>query len=99
MAAPKKAASKKAIETVGQRKVGRGSTRRIVKALNAFDEASKALLKELDLQIYVMDEDCKRVAPWPMLANIEPLPGQIRKEVMAVLNPDAAETEATDAAE
>ena len=84
--------------SIGQRKVGRGSTRRIVKALNAFEEASKALMKELDLQIYVMDEDCKRVGPWPMLEQIAPIPNGIRKEVMAVLNGPAEETE-TEAAE
>lgn len=92
------AKAKKSVEVIGQRKVGRGSTRRIVKALNAFEEASKALMKELDLQIYVMDEDCKRVGPWPMLEQIEQIPGGIRKEVMAVLNGPAEDTE-TEAAE
>lgn len=71
---------------VGQRKVGRGSTRRIVKALNAYEAAVEALTKELDLQIYLTNEKNERVGPWPIIAELKVIPEGIRREVMAVLN-------------
>lgn len=89
----------KAIEgSVAQRKVGRGSTRRIVKALNVYEAAVEALTKELDLQIYMTNEDNERVGPWPVIADLKRIPEGIRREVMAVLNGPTEDTE-TEAAE
>lgn len=91
--APKKAAPKKDVAiappepaNIQQRKVSRGSRRRITKALDIFEKAVDVLAKELDLQIFAANEDGSRKEAWPIIAGIKQVPTGIRSEVMAILN-------------
>lgn len=70
---------------VTQRKVGRGSRRRIRRALDDFENAMTAMLKELDLQIFLADGEGNRIAGWPIIADMKTIPDGIRAEVNKVL--------------
>jgi hypothetical protein len=58
-------------ETVLQRrKIGRGSTRRIVRAKDTLDAALEAFRKEMDTEVYQVDAEGKRIGPWPALEQL-----------------------------
>lgn len=78
-----KAAAQAATETVLQRrKLGRGNQRRIVRARDALDAALTAFCKDMDLEVYHVDDQGFRTGPWPMLATL----GQVKQAVIEEVN-------------
>ena len=55
---------------VMRRKVNRGSTRRINRALGNVEEALDAFAAEIDRQVWVTDENGERVAPHPLVEEV-----------------------------
>lgn len=55
---------------VTRRKVSRGSTRRIMREVEAVEKALAAFSKELDLQVYLTDADGNRVGQHPLVGDI-----------------------------
>jgi hypothetical protein len=70
---------------VQRRKVGRGSTRRIVRAKDTLDAALAAFRKEMDLEVYQVDTDGQRSGPWPVLVEIDAFRVSIAKAVSEIL--------------
>lgn len=80
-----------------RRKVNRGSTRRITAAMDAFDKACDAFIKEMDLQFYVADENGNRVAEWDFVGHLKEMKAGVRQTVNDELHPTTAEeTEAVN---
>lgn len=65
---------------VAARKLNRGTVRRIKRGAAAFDAAVKALVKELDPQVYVTDEAGERVGRWPLLIHAEQLAAELSRQ-------------------
>lgn len=55
---------------IARRKVNRGSTRRVIRALDAFQAAAEAFEKELDLQFYEVNDKGERVGPAPVTVDV-----------------------------
>ena len=70
-----------------RRKFNRGSTRRISRAVAAFQAACDEFAKELDLQIYMADADGNRTGPAPMVENIKEMRDAISVEVERAVQP------------
>jgi hypothetical protein len=56
---------------VARLRLNRGSTRRIVRAMEAYKAASEAFIKEIDLQFFEADENGERVAPWAFVLEFQ----------------------------
>lgn len=67
-----KAASDEAAQAILQRrKMGRGSTRRIVRARDALDMALIAFRKEIDFEIFEVDDQGVKIGPWPIMRDVD----------------------------
>lgn len=87
-----------AVGVVQRRKVGRGSTRRINRALDAMTTALDAFKAEIDMQIYIVEEkpedapanwEPKRVAAHPLVQDLEQLKTELVKRVNDIIAPAA----------
>lgn len=68
-----------------RRKVNRGSTRRIVRGLEAFDKAIAEFIKEIDLQHYIADTHGKRMGPSPVVEKLTAMREEIRNDINEIL--------------
>lgn len=74
-----------------RRRLGRGSTRRITRALTKFDEDIAAFTKEIDLQFYVADDKGERVDEWGFIKELREIRAGVADAINAQLYPDAEE--------
>lgn len=75
---------------VTRRKVNRGSTRRINRALENMQAAIDAFVEEIDKQVYVTDEDGARIGSAPIVEEMRKLRHDVADEVAAFTAPPAA---------
>lgn len=70
-----------------RRRVNRGSRRRIERALTAFQKACDAFAEEMDLQLFMADEDGERIGRWPVVDDVEGFKSHITNEINGALTP------------
>lgn len=73
--------------TLKRHKVGRGSTRRIGRAVAMIDAQMAEFIKEIDLQFYEADKDGNRVGEWEFVSKLREIRSDILGTVNAQLNP------------
>jgi hypothetical protein len=78
-----------AMPEVQRTKINRGSTRRIAKAVAAFEAAMDTFIKEMDHQFFIADDDGNRIMAWPMVADLTEMKVGVSKMVNGALYPDA----------
>lgn len=84
-------------QNVTRRKINRGSTRRINKATEAVLAAIATFKAEIDLQVFVADEDGNRTGPHFLVGDLGNMEEHIREQANEISNPsppveaDAAE--------
>lgn len=64
-----------------RRKMNRGSTRRLARAHGAVDDALEAFAKEIDMQVYMTDEDGNRIAACELVQTV----GAVRKDITTMM--------------
>jgi hypothetical protein len=74
-----------------RRKVNRGSTRRIARAHSAFQAALTAFADELDLQVYITNEDGKRTGEAELVKGLRALGPEISEQIAAITTPPLTE--------
>ena len=79
-----------------RRRDNRGSTRRIVKALEAFDAACVAFAREIDLQYFDADADGVRTGSWDFVGEIKMFQGYALQTINDQLYPPVVEDEADE---
>ena len=72
---------------VTRRKVNRGSTRRMNRALGAFEKACAAFADEIDIQCYVTDEDGHKVGSIDLVKDVRDMPSLASKAVAEITTP------------
>ena len=78
--------------TLTRRKINRGSTRRITRALDKFGKDMDAFIAEIDLQAYVADENGERIGEAPLVKALRDMKAGVTQEVNGILGlNDAAE--------
>lgn len=70
---------------VQRRKVGRGSTRRIIRAKAALDAALVLFRKEMDREVYQVDANGERTGAWPVLTEVDAFRASIVAQVNEIL--------------
>ena len=81
-----------AVAGLTRRRINRGSTRRIMKAVTAFDKGMEAFIKEIDLQFYEADDKGERVREWDMVKSLRLMRQGVIEEINQQLHPaDKAE--------
>ena len=70
-----------------RRSVSRGSNRRLLRAMTAFEAAFDTFIKEVDLQLFMADDEGKRVGEWPFIGGLRESKAAIKQEMDAVLYP------------
>lgn len=70
-----------------RRRVNRGSSRRIERALTAFQKACDEFAKEMDIQLFVADGNGERIAPWPGVEGISNIKEGVTQEINEILHP------------
>lgn len=70
---------------VKRHKINRGSSRRIMRAKEAFLEACKAFADEMDRQVYVVDEKGNRTAEAPIVTEVQAFARKANEEVNKLL--------------
>lgn len=84
---------------VKRRKLGRGSARRITRAIDALDAAMTTFIKDMDFDVFLVDDEGVRVGRWPVLDDLEKVKTHVRAEVGYVLDPESRPTEDEASAE
>lgn len=74
-----------------RRRVNRGSRRRIERALASFQKACDEFAKELDLQLFMADEEGERIGQWPLVKDVTRFKDGITAEINGVLTPPKEE--------
>jgi hypothetical protein len=74
-----------AIGEVKRAKVGRGSRRRIERAINVLNAALDEATKELDMQVFLADAEGNRIAEWPVVPAMRDFKNRLNEEVNMVL--------------
>jgi len=74
-----------AAPVVKRAKVGRGSTRRIVRAFTDWEAATKAFIDEMDAQTFVADDDGSRCGSSPIVLGMRDALEDTRHEVNDIL--------------
>jgi hypothetical protein len=74
---------------VARRKVNRGSTRRINRALEAAMSALADFEKEIDMQAFLVDDKGERAAEHPLVNEVREMSQHLRIEVFKLTNPEA----------
>lgn len=73
---------------VTRRKVNRGSTRRITRAMEAFRKACEDFAAEIDTQVYITDEETgQRVGTWNFVNMVLDLPKRAEQAISEVTAP------------
>ncbi len=72
---------------VTRRKLNRGSTRRINRALEAIQKACRDFADEIDTQVFVTDEDGKRVDEIDLVKGFRAMPDDLAKAVAEFTTP------------
>lgn len=86
--APKKGAGrpkKDAGPEIARRKFNRGSSRRIIRAMENFENALGAFRAELDAQTFVVDPKGARVGSHPLVGDLDSFRDHARAQVNDVL--------------
>lgn len=81
---------------VVRRKINRGSTRRITRALDKFGKDMDAFIAEIDLQAYVADDKGERIGEAPLVKVLRDVKAGVTHEVNGILglnDPPATEAE------
>ncbi len=71
--------------TLTRRKINRGSTRRITRALEKFGKDMDAFIGEIDLQAYVVDENGERMGEAPLVKALRNMKAGVTHEVNGIL--------------
>lgn len=72
---------------VTRRKINRGSTRRINRALEAFQKSCVDFAEELDRQAYITDDDGKKTGSLDVVKDLRDLPALMSKAVAEITTP------------
>lgn len=76
---------------VTRRKVNRGSTRRLVRALENFDKAIDVFITEVDIQAFVTDEKGERIDELEMVKGLRSLKQEVANGIAEITAPPAAD--------
>lgn len=85
-AASQKDAGNNTSGALTRRKVNRGSTRRITRALQNFNKGVDEFIKELDLQVYMADEDGNRTGEAPMVKALREMKENLTNGVNEIIS-------------
>lgn len=88
-----------AVTVTKRARLGRGSARRITRNTDTLTAAIDAFCKDMDFDVYQVDDEGNRVGKWPVLESLAKVRDAVREEVNYVLHPESrpAEADAADA--